>query len=236
MSHKVIIITGASGGIGSACARTLIEASPDHHVVLVGRSASRLHAVADSLPAARVLCVPTDVTEASQIQHLVDTTLAQFGRIDVLINNAGMAATGPVESFPPATWNTMLSTNLTSVFLCCQAVIPTLKSLGGGLIVNMASVASRQAFPEWSAYCATRFGLVGFSRALAEEVRSVGIHVSLIFPGSVNTPLWEKFPNTFNREAMLSPDDVARAVSYVVGQPPRMLVDEISLIHGGGTQ
>lgn len=231
---KTIIVTGGSGGIGRACARALVEQGTK--VVLVGRGAAALAAAAAELPAERVLTVTADVTVEADVTRMRDEALAWSPRIDVLVNNAGMASIGPAETFPLETWERVLATNLTSVFLCSRAVVPVMRAQGGGLIVNVGSVASKQTFPEWSAYCASKFGLVGFSRALNQEVRDAGIRVSTVFPGSVDTPLWDTFPNTFNRDAMLKAEDVAAAVAYIARQPAHLIVDEVSLGHSGGPQ
>lgn len=231
---KTVIVTGGSGGIGRACARALVAQGAK--VVLVGRGSAGLATAAADLPPEQVLAVIADVTVEADVARMRDEALAWSPRIDVLVNNAGMASIGPAETFPLETWERILSTNLTSVFLCSRALVPVMRAQGGGLVVNVGSVASKQAFPGWSAYCASKFGLVGFSRALAQEVRDAGIRVSTVFPGSVDTPLWDTFANTFNRDAMLKADDVAAAIAYIAAQPPHLVVDEVSLGHCGGPQ
>ena len=232
--NKTVIVTGGSGGIGRACARALVAQGAK--VVLVGRGGAGLATAAADLPPEQVLAVIADVTVEADVARMRDEALAWSPRIDVLVNNAGMASIGPAETFPLETWERILSTNLTSVFLCSRALVPVMRAQGGGLVVNVGSVASKQAFPGWSAYCASKFGLVGFSRALAQEVRDAGIRVSTVFPGSVDTPLWDTFANTFNRDAMLKADDVAAAIAYIAAQPPHLVVDEVSLGHCGGPQ
>jgi short-subunit dehydrogenase len=227
---STILITGGSSGIGRACAALLSERG--HDVVLVARRLEGLEAAARELPSARVRIIAADVTREEDVARLVE----RAGPIDVLVNNAGTAAIGPVETFSADDWRRLLDVNLTAVFLCCKAFVPGMKARGRGLIVNMASVAAKTAVPNWSAYCATKFGLVGFSRCLHEEVRKDGVRVTLLYPGGVDTPLWEQFENDFDRARMLRPEDVARALLYVSEQPPELVVDEISLIQAAGLQ
>ena len=231
---QTVILTGGSGGIGLACARAL--AARGARVALVGRDPDGLARAAAHLPPEQVLTVAADVTQAADVARMMDEVLAWSPRLDVLVNNAGAAAIGRVATFPVDEWERLLAVNLTSVFLCSRAVIPHMRTHGGGLIVNVGSLAGKQAFPEWSAYCAAKFGLVGFTRALQQEVRSDGIRVTLVSPGSVDTPLWDTFPNTFDRQAMLKTEDVAAAITYVAAQPPHVVIDELSLGHSGGAQ
>jgi len=232
--QKTILITGGSGGIGRACARLLVENG--HRVILVARGEEGLARASQDIPTHQILTIRADVTRAKEVDRMVAEALAWSDRIDVLINNAGAAFTGLVETFPVEQWQRLLDTNLTSVFLCCRALIPVMKRQGEGHIVNMASVASKFTPPEWAPYCATKFGLVGLSRALHEEVRKDGIRVTLLYPGSVDTPLWDTFPNNFKRDAMMSADDVARAVLYTIEQPRHIVVDELSFIQAAGLQ
>lgn len=232
--NKTVLITGGSGGIGTACAQLLT--SHGARVILVGRRPEALRRAAQELPADRALCVQADVTQSEDVDRMMAEALAWSPRIDILLNNAGAAYTGRVESFPVDEWHRLVNTNLTSVFLCCRAILPVMKRQGDGLIVNLASAAGKEAFPGWGPYCATKFGLVGLSRALHEEVRAEGIRVTLLYPGGVDTPLWDTAPNTFEREKMLRVSDVARAVLYVVQQPAHIVVDELSLIYAGGAQ
>lgn len=228
------LITGGSGGIGRACAQLLTAAGG--RVVLVGRDAGRLADAAQTLPSERVLTVQADVTRPDEVERMMARATEWSPRLDVLVNNVGAALTGRVEDFGLEQWQRLIETNLTSVFLSCRAIIPHMRRQGGGQIITLASVAGKQAFPEWAPYCATKFALVGFSRAMQEEVRSDGIRVTLLYPGSVDTPLWEAFPNSFDRARMLRPEDVAEAVLYTARQPRHLVVDELSLIYAGGVQ
>lgn len=231
---KTFLIVGGSSGIGAASARVLTEQGA--RAILVGRRADALSAVAKALPASRVHTITADVTNANDVDRMFCEALAWSPRIDMLVNGAGASFTSTIDRFPLDQWQRIVDTNLTSVFLCCRAAVPIMKKQGGGHIVNLASVAAKMAFPEWGPYCATKFALVGLSRALQEEVRADGIKVTLLYPGSVDTPLWETFPNNFDRTRMLNVDDVARAISYLAQQPAHMVVDELSLIYAGGVQ
>lgn len=231
---RTVIVTGGSRGIGRRVTELLVEQGM--RVAMVARDADVLKEAAAALPADRVLPIAADVTVAADVTRMVAETVAWGGRIDVLVNNAGIASTGPVESFPPEVWSRIIETNLTSVFLCSKAVTAQMKRQRQGLVVNVVSGAGIHAFPHWSAYCASKFAVVGFSRAFREEVRMYGIRVSLLYPGSVDTPLWETFPNTFDRRKMLTCDDVARATAFVINQPPEVCIDDFTITWAGGPQ
>lgn len=221
------IITGGSRGIGLRTAALLCEQG--HRVVLVSRNAESLRKAVASLPAGQALAAPADVASLEDVRRVVTQTLDWSGRIDVLVNNAGIASTGLVEHFSPDAWDAIIATNLTAVFLCSKAVLPQMRRQRSGLIVNVVSGAGRQGYPGWSAYCASKFGVVGFAQALREEVRVDGIRVSNIFPGSVDTQIWETFPNTFDRRQMLAVDDVAGSIAWLVAQPATVWVDDLTV-------
>ncbi|NDD28476.1 MAG: SDR family NAD(P)-dependent oxidoreductase, partial [Proteobacteria bacterium] len=221
------IITGGSRGIGLRTAALLCEQG--HRVVLVSRNAESLRKAVASLPAGQALAAPADVASLDDVRRVVTQTLEWSGRIDVLVNNAGIASTGLVEHFSPDAWDAIIATNLTAVFLCSKAVLPQMRRQRSGLIVNVVSGAGRQGYPGWSAYCASKFGVVGFAQALREEVRVDGIRVSNIFPGSVDTQIWETFPNTFDRRQMLAVDDVAGSIAWLVAQPATVWVDDLTV-------
>jgi NAD(P)-dependent dehydrogenase (short-subunit alcohol dehydrogenase family) len=218
-------VTGASRGIGRAIALAVAGAGSD--VVLAARDPAALAAVAREVEATgrKALAVPTDVTDATQVDALVAQALARFGRIDVLVNNAGIGRFGPVDELPIAQFDAMVAVNLRAPFLCTRAVVPAMKQAGGGAIVNIASVAGLVGNPNLSGYNATKFGLMGFSEATMLELRHSGIRVAAICPGSTATDFGA------GRDAVgrLAATDVAAAVLAVLTAAPNALLSQIHL-------
>ena len=231
------LITGASRGIGKAAALAFAEAGVGS--VLVGRSQPELQAVADAVAACGVKATPVvcDLTDAVQIQHQLTDAIANSGPIDILVNNAGMALTADLADTRLSDWQAVMALNLTAPFLCIQAVLPLMRSQQQGTIINVVSVAGKQAFPQWGAYCASKFGLLGLSKSLAQEERAHGIRVVALCPGAVNTPLWdtETVQADFDRTAMLSAEDVAAAIVSCALMPQHAVVEELVLMPNAGT-
>jgi NAD(P)-dependent dehydrogenase (short-subunit alcohol dehydrogenase family) len=226
---RVIVITGASRGIGRATALAL--AQPGHHLVLVGRAADTLAPVAEAARAAgaQATVAPCDMGDEAAVRRLMADSAAHTGQIDVLVNNAGLAVVQPFAELTLAEWEDTLRASLTGTFLACKHAAAALP--GGGLIVNVSSVAARQAFPGWSAYCAAKAGMVGFSNALREELRERRVRVSVVFPAATDTALWDAIPGEWNRANMIQPEDVGRAIAHLVAQPPDVTIEELSVGH-----
>jgi NADP-dependent 3-hydroxy acid dehydrogenase YdfG len=205
-------------------------------VALASRTRAELAAVATEIHQAggRALAIPTDVSQDTAVEALVDQTVAELGRLDILITAAGMAAFGPVSAAKPADWDAMLAVNLRAVMVCCRAALGAMIRQRRGTIINIASVAAARAIPGAAAYSATKAGVVGFSRVLAEEVRSDGIRVGVLLPGAVDTPLWDTVPNPPDRSRMLRPEDVARAAVLMATLPPGAALEELTLLPAGG--
>ena len=183
---KVVIITGASMGIGEATARAFAEAGAQ--LVLAARSVDKLEAVAQSLPAqAATLVVPTDMTDQAQVKALIDTAYAHFGRIDILINNAGQAAAGPIATVNPDHYRQIIELNLFGPLHAMQAVVPKMKAQGGGVIINISSRVSKMAIPGIGAYASTKYALNGLSLTAHNELAADNIRVVLFHPGLTST-------------------------------------------------
>jgi len=229
---KVVVVAGASRGIGRATALALAE--PGAHLVLAARDGSALDALAAELRAlgANATSVPCDATAEPHVRRLIETAAGITGRIDMLVNSAGGAAVAPLAELSLADWERSLRVSLTSVFLTCKHAAAHMQA--GGLIVNVASVAARQAFPHWSAYVAAKHGLLGFSSAIREELRPRGIRVSVVLPAAVDTQLWDSVPGEWNRANMLQPADVARAIAQLAAQPPYVATEELVIGHVAG--
>ena len=226
MSHlggKVAVVTGATRGIGLAIGRML--ANGGAAVVVAARRRQDVERVADELgPGA--LGVPCDVRRPDECERLIAQAVDAFGRLDVLINNAGLGVFAPVETMTLEDWHRQIETNLNGVFYCCRAAVPHLKRQGGW-IINIGSLAGKNAFAGGAAYNASKFGLLGFSEALMLEVRHDGIRVSCVMPGSVATGFSGDAAG--GADWKLHPDDVARVVFDLLAFPDRALPSRIEI-------
>ncbi|HZF04784.1 MAG TPA: SDR family NAD(P)-dependent oxidoreductase [Patescibacteria group bacterium] len=235
LEGKVAIVTGAGRGIGRAIA--LAFAAEGAAVALASRSRSDLAEVAGEIRAGgggRALAIPTDVTNDGAVEALVEQTASDFKRVDILVTAAGTAAFGSLADSKPADWDVMLSVNLRAAMVCCRAVLPTMLRQSAGTIVNVASIAAKRALPGSAVYTATKAGLFGFSRVLAEELRNTGVRVGVLMPGAVDTPLWDTFGGSPPRDKMLRPEDVARAAVLMAALPPHASLEELTLLPSGG--
>jgi 3-oxoacyl-[acyl-carrier protein] reductase len=227
MATRVVLITGASRGIGRAVA--LARARRGDAVVLVARTAPALATVAAEVEAAggRALALPADVTDETQASAMVASAVDAFGRLDALVNAAGMGSFRPVAELSLAEWERHLRVNLTGTFLACRAALGPMRAQGAGQIVNILSIAAKVSFPGAAAYCASKWGARGFTRVLAEEVRRQGIRVTALCPGSVDTPFWEEIESHPDFARMMRAEDVAEAVAFILDQPPGIVTDEM---------
>ncbi len=220
LAGQVALITGAGRGIGQAIALRLARAGPA--LVLAARTESQLAETARMAQqfGAETLPLPTDVTEDAQTQALVETALARFGQLDIVVNNAGGGPPRtPVVRARRADWDATLRTNLWATMLISKLVLPAMLARRQGTIINMCSQAGLAGRAGEAAYAAAKFGVRGFSQALLEEVREKGIKVSTICPGYVDTAMIPA-NKRLSRHKMLSPEDVAEAVCQVVMLPP----------------
>ncbi len=227
LEGKVTLITGASRGIGLAIARRL--ASMGAKISLCARDTKRLESAAAECKQAgsAVVTVPADVARTADVENLVETTGRLLGPIEILINNAGIGYFGPIQNADERNWDRVLDTNLKAVFLLSQAVVPGMIRMGTGHIVNIASLAGKNTFAGGGIYCASKWGLLGLTGCMAEDLRAHGIRVSAICPGSVATEFG--VPGGRDRNKMLQPEDVAHAVGMVLTQAPQSFISEISM-------
>jgi 3-oxoacyl-[acyl-carrier protein] reductase len=231
---KVALVTGAGRGIGRAIA--VAFAAEGAAVALAARSRADLAAVAGEIRErdGRALAVPTDVTQDGAVEALVEQTLTDLGRIDVLVTSAGTAAFGAVSDSKPGDWDTMLALNLRAVMVCCRAVLPAMLRQRTGTILNVGSIASKRALPGSAVYTATKTAVDAFSRVLAEELRPHGVRVGVLVAGAVDTPLWDTLGSSPPRDKMLRPEDVARAAVLMAALPPHASLEELTLLPAGG--
>ena len=227
LKGKACLITGASSGIGAAVARRF--AKEGARLCLVARSTGRLRALAQELasPQGTPLVVEADVGLEQQVKNAVSQAMASQGGIDVLVNCAGTVYFTPIDETDESQWNDVIDSNLKGTFLFCKHLVPGMLERGYGDIVNIGSIASHQGFENSTAYCAAKHGVLGFSRALALEVRKRGLRVITVSPGSVNTPLWDPMEWTPDRSKMLHADEVAEAVHAALTVSSTAAVDEL---------
>jgi NADP-dependent 3-hydroxy acid dehydrogenase YdfG len=219
MADGVFLITGASSGIGEATARRAVEAG--YRVVLGARSVEKLEALAADLGGDdKAIAQRCDVTEWADQEALVQSALDRFGRLDVVLANAGFGAKRGFLEESPEFWKSMVLTNVYGCALTIRAAFPALKESKGHLLLT-GSVAGRRALPG-SLYSATKWAVTAMGEAARLELNGTGVRVTLIEPGSVDTPFFDSPP-----EGALEPDDIARAVLYAVSQPPHVDVNEM---------
>jgi 3-oxoacyl-[acyl-carrier protein] reductase len=227
LTGKVALVTGGSRGIGFAIARRLGQMGA--RVSICGRDAAKLDPSAAALrgEGIDVISVVADVAREEQILPFVQKTQNEFGSIDILVNNAGIGLFGPFYEFNEADWNRVIDTNLKSVFLVSRAVVPEMIRRQTGHIINISSLAGKNTFANGAIYCASKWGLMGLSGSMAEDLRSYGIRVSTICPGSVATEFSGQSKK--NPEKALQPDDVAHAVAALVTQSASSFISEVHI-------
>ncbi len=245
LDGRVAAITGASSGIGAATARALAAAGMA--VALGARRSNRLDELAERIEAdgGRALALPGDISEERHAKAFVEGAHEHFGRLDVLVNNAGLMLLGPVTGANTDDWRRMVDINILGLLYCTHAALPLMGAGGGGHIVNLSSVAGRTATIGSAAYNLTKWGVNGFSEALRQEALHANVRVTLVEPGYVDTELQGHNENPAVTEAMekfkqqtgkvLEPEDIANAIVYAVSQPEHVSVNEV-LVRPTGQQ
>jgi NADP-dependent 3-hydroxy acid dehydrogenase YdfG len=226
--NKVAVITGGGSGSGLAIAR--IFATSGYSVVITGRNAKRLQKATATISADKkqITCISCDVRDPASVEKLFREVSKQHSTINVLINNAGVAhSLAPVDQLSIETWKEVIDTNLTGTFLVTRAALPLMRA--GGTIVNNLSVAALQPFAGMSAYNASKFGALGFTLALREDLRKRGIRVLALLPGATSTEIWSQFWPDAPREKMISAETVAQAVLHAVSAPANTAIEEIRI-------
>jgi NAD(P)-dependent dehydrogenase (short-subunit alcohol dehydrogenase family) len=228
LAGQVAVITGAGRGIGAAVARKLAELGAV--AVLCGRSRSTLEATAHSIQkaGAQAEIAACDVTDLASVETIASHVERTLGRVDVLVNNAGVGGFGgPLHKLDPDSWDRVLNTNLRGVYYCIRGFAPMMIRARSGHIVNISSIAGKNALPNGAAYAASKWGLNGLTYSVAEELRAHNIRVAVICPGSTHTelsPHTDKDPSK-----MLQPEDVAHVVEMLVTQNAQSFASEVIL-------
>ena len=228
LAGQVAVVTGAGRGIGAAIASRLGHLGA--HVVLCARTRRSLETVSSGIASAggQSSVMECDVTDLKSVEAAAKSVEQKFGRVDILVNNAGVGTfSTPLHEVPPGDWERVMNTNLRGVYYCIRNFAPHMIRSGGGHIINISSLAGKNALPNGAVYAASKWGLNGLTYSVAEELRAHNIRVSVICPGSVHT---EFGPHTGKSpEKMLQPDDVAHIVGMLVTQARQSFASEILL-------
>jgi NADP-dependent 3-hydroxy acid dehydrogenase YdfG len=235
LSGRVVAITGASSGIGEATALACVEAGAS--VALAARRADRIDALAQRIndDGGLAIAVPTDVADERQARAFVEQTYERLGRLDALVNNAGVMLLGPVTGADTAEWRRMIDANLYGVLYCSHAALPLMQQQGSGHIVNVSSVAGRIASAGSAVYNMTKWGVNGFSEGLRQEALHATVRVSIVEPGAVGTELLSHNNDAVQAMAAklfegvkpLEASDIADAIVYALGQPEHVAINEL---------
>jgi clavulanate-9-aldehyde reducatase len=235
LTGQVVAVTGASSGIGETTALACAKAGAA--VALAARRSDRIDDLAQKIEqqGGRALALQTDVGEEAQANEFIHRTHAELGRLDVLVNNAGVMLLGPIENAPTEEWRRMIHANLFGVLYCTHAALPLMRAQGSGHIVNVSSVAGRFARQGSGVYNLTKWGVGAFSESLRQECVEIGLKVTLIEPGAVATELpmhnrpevLEQMAKNFAGVTPLAAEDIANAILYAIGQPENVTVNEI---------
>lgn len=229
LTGKVAIVTGSTKGIGRAVAESLADAGAS--VVVSARTKADVDEAATRLRGrgtGEVIGLPCDVADHDACVRLVEDTVDRLGALDVLVNNAGFGVFKSIEDMSWDEWRGQIDVNLGGVWSCTKAAIPHLKARGGGWIINIASLASRNTFAQGTGYNASKFGLLGMTEATMLDVREHGIRVSAIMPGSVNTHFNDRAPEE-GRDWRLQPEDCALAVMQLMAMPEGAHVSRVEM-------
>jgi len=230
LENQVAFVTGGAGGLGTAICRTLARSGC--HVVVVDVRASEAAAVAQQLNAdgLQATALNLDLTDSTQMAQAIEDVASRFGRLDILVNNAGRDLTVPVEELSIDAWDGILSVNLRAPFVLSRAVLPVMKRQGAGSIINIVSTAALRAWPNASAYHASKWGLLGFSHALHTEARPSNIRVTAVIAGGMKTPfLTDRFPD-IDLNLLQDPQNVAETVRFILQTPQGSVIPEMLVL------
>ena len=227
LSGAVAVVTGGTRGIGQAIANKL--ASMEATVVVCGRDEARAQQVARDLVSRgrRAEGLSCDVTDLASVEALGEQLRKNYGRVDILVNDAGIAGPpGLLHELPPADFEAVFNTNVRGVYYMMRTVVPLMIAAGAGHVINISSLAGKNALPRGAAYSASKWALNGMSYGVADELRSQNIRVSVICPGSVDTDFSPRRHGK-DTQKMLKPEDVAHAVAMLVTQEPQSFISEV---------
>jgi len=227
LEGRIAIVTGAGRGIGRSIALTLARAGA--RLSLAARTEAQLDAVRAEIEAigGQAVCYPLDISREADVIRLVKGTVDHFGRIDIVVNNAGIGVYGPLEQTSTASWDQLMAVNARGPFLLCREAIPFLRKNPRSFIVNISSVMGAKGYPNQSAYTASKHAILGMSKVLAKEVHQDGIRVHVICPGGVDTDLVGQARPDLNRAELIAPQEIADVVLFLVTQRGNAAIDEV---------
>lgn len=230
LQGKIAIVTGGGQGLGAAICRSIAQAGSTVIVGDIQLAAAENIAQQIRETGGEAIALPLDVSNAEQVSETVQKVQDQYGAIDILINNAGTDKTVSIEELEISDWDRVLSVNLRGAFLLSKAIFPIMKQQGRGHIVNVASTAAKRAWPNATAYHASKWGLLGFSHALHTEARPHGVKVTAIVAGGMQTPfILDRFPDT-PLDVLQPPENVAETIRYVLMQPEGTVIPEVTVL------
>ncbi len=230
MQNKVVVVVGATGGIGSALVPKLAEAGAK--LVLVARDVAKLEELISNLEDdhdSEAIAVPTDITKYEQVEAMVQKAIAQFGQIDVLVNAAGAGVMKQFLRIEPQELDQMLDLNLKGNFYTSQAVANVMKDRKIGHICNVIGILGKHPMAMAAAYCASKFGAIGFSKCMADELRRLGIKVTLFYFGGIDSPFWDNVSLKVDRSKMLTTETAANAIMFALSADPQAVPMEINI-------
>ena len=222
-----MVVVGATGGIGSAVAHKLAKSGAS--LAIAARDSSKLDALASELPKAEVLPVSCDITDPQQVEALMQTTLSRFGQIDALVNAAGAGILKQWNKLEPADLDAMLDLNLKGSFYTSQAAANAMKERKIGHICNVVGILGKHSMPMAAAYCASKFGVVGFTKCMADELRRYGIKFTIFYFGGVDSPFWDRVSLKVERSKMLTTETAANAIIFALTADPQAVPMEINI-------
>jgi len=227
LDGQVIVVTGAGRGIGRVIARTVAENGAC--VVAAARTVEEIDSLADEITSAggKALAVRTDITDEKSVADLFESIDGQCGRLDVLINNAGMGIFSHVVDTRTDDFDRVMSVNVRGAFLCCRAALKRMVPQNSGYIINISSILGIRGYVNQGAYTAAKHGVMGLTKSLAVETQKHGIRVSAILPGGVNTEMIRKSRPDLDVSELLEPEDIAQAVMYLLGLSEKAAIDQI---------
>ncbi len=230
MQNKVVVVVGATGGIGSALVPKLAEAGAK--LVLVARDADKLAELVNNVEDdydIEAIAIPTDITKYEQVESMVQKAIAQFGQIDVLVNAAGAGVMKQFLRIEPQELDQMLDLNLKGNFYTSQAVANVMKDRKIGHICNVIGILGKHPMAMAAAYCASKFGAIGFSKCMADELRRLGIKVTLFYFGGIDSPFWDNVSMKVDRTKMLTTETAANAIMFALSADPQAVPMEINI-------
>ena len=230
MQSKVVVVVGATGGIGAALVPKLAEAGAK--LVLVARDADKLEELVNNLEDdydIEVIAIPTDITKYEQVEAMVQKAIAQFGQIDILVNAAGAGVMKQFLRIEPQELDQMLDLNLKGNFYTSQVVANVMKDRKIGHICNVIGILGKHPMAMAAAYCASKFGAVGFSKCMADELRRLGIKVTLFYFGGIDSPFWDNVSLKVDRSKMLTTETAANAIMFALSADPQAVPMEINI-------